>query len=176
MDQLNALDWIIIVILVTGFVNGFRRGLIMSLSTLLGVFLGIWLAMKGSFEMEELIKGNTSFDGPALPYISFLAVFALIYIVCYLGGKALSSAIKLLMLGIFDKVAGGFFGAFKALLLSSLALLMINYFGWSAGSKKIENQSALHSFVKESSAKLYPTIKIVFPDNRPDFLDKIFDS
>jgi membrane protein required for colicin V production len=176
MDNLNALDWIIIIILVTGFVNGFRKGLIMSLATLLGVFLGIWLAMKGSVEMEELIRGNTSIDGPAIPYISFIAVFAVVYIVCYLGGKALSSAIKLLMLGIFDKIAGGFFGALKAMLFASLAFLMINYFGWSAGSEKTESQSALHNFVKDSSSKLYPAIKSVFPDKRPDFLDKIFDS
>ncbi|MEX1188376.1 MAG: CvpA family protein [Bacteroidia bacterium] len=176
MTDLNALDWIIIIVLIIGFVNGFRKGLIMSLSTLIGVVLGIFLAMKGSSEVDEFIHGNTSIDGPILPYISFIAVFAGVYIICYIAGKAMSSAVKLLMLGLFDKVLGGLFGASKALLFVSLVSLMINYFGWSMVSSESENKSRLYSKVRSGAALFYPAIEKVFPDNRPDFLDKLLKS
>lgn len=175
MSEFNTLDWVILVALLIGFVNGFRKGLIMSLSTLLGVILGIWLAINSSTKMQEFIQGNTGFEGPALPYISFLAVFVIVYLLCYFGGKALASTLKLLMLGIFDKIAGGVFGLLKTLLFSSLVFLMINFFGFYMGSEQAEKDSALFSMIKGSSSVIYPAILEVLPDNRPDFLDKLLD-
>lgn len=176
MSEFNALDWVILAALLIGFVNGFRKGLIMSLSTLLGVVLGIWLAINSSTKMQEFIEGNTGFEGPALPYISFLSVFIIVYLLCYFGGKALASTLKLLMLGIFDKIAGGIFGILKTVLFSSLVFLMINFFGFYAGSEQTEKNSALFSLIKDSSSIIYPAILKVLPDNRPDFLDKLLDT
>lgn len=176
MPDLNALDWVILGALVIGFVNGFRKGLIMSLSTLIGVIAGIWLAMNSSSKMQQFIEGNTSLEGPILPYISFLAVFILVYLICYFGGKALASTLKLLQLGVLDKIAGGLFGVFKAVLFSSLVFLMINFFGFYNGSEQLEKKSALFSIIKDSSTIIYPSIINALPDNRPDFLDKLLEN
>jgi membrane protein required for colicin V production len=173
MDHLNALDWVILGILIVGFINGFRKGLIMELATLAGLFLGIWLAIKGHFKMEELIRGNSSFDGPWLPYLSFVLVFIGVYIICYIGGKALSAAVSLLMLGIFNKIAGGLFGMLKLMMFSSILFMMINNAGWSFLSNDLEKGSSMFNSVKSTSAFFYPAVDAVLPDNRPNFIDKL---
>lgn len=175
MDHLNALDWIIISLLIWGFISGFRKGLIMELSTLLGLFLGIWLAIKGHLKMEELIRGNSSFEGAWLPYLSFLLVFVGIYILCYFLGKALSAAVSLVMLGIFNRIAGGFFGMFKWVLFSSVLFLMVNNAGWPFLSSELEKESSMFAAVKNVSGFLYPSIMSVLPDNQPNFIDKLLE-
>jgi membrane protein required for colicin V production len=174
MDHLNALDWIIISMLIWGFISGFRKGLIMELATLLGLFLGIWLAIKGHFKMEELIRGNSSLDGAWLPYLSFLLVFIGVYILCYFAGKALSAAVSLVMLGIFNRIAGGVFGMIKWVLFSSVFFLMVNNAGWSFISSELEKESSMFASVKSISGFIYPSVQSVLPDNRPNFIDKLF--
>lgn len=175
MENWNALDWSILIALLVGFINGFRKGLIMELATLLGIILGIWLAIHSSTQMEDWLRGKSAMDGPWLPYLAFLLVFIGVYILCYLGGKALSKAISLLMLGIFNRIAGGLFGILKVILFTSLIFKLIHHTSLSLISEKTEEKSAMYSMIQASTEWMFPKINDVLKDNRPDFIDQLLE-
>ncbi len=167
MNNLNTLDWILIAMLIIGFINGFKKGLVMELTTLLGLIGGVWLAVKGHIVMQQWIKNNTTLEGPFLPYLAFFTVFVLVYLGCYIAGKALSKTLRLLMLGVFDRIGGGLFGAFKMFAFSGLFMLLVNHFGLSAGSRDLQGQSKLAEFSQASVSWASPAINSVLNDERP---------
>ncbi|MCB0820625.1 MAG: CvpA family protein [Bacteroidetes bacterium] len=176
MDQLNSLDWVLLAMMIIGFINGFRKGLVMELATLIGLVAGVWLAVKGHSVMEDWLRGNTSLEGDFLPYLAFFAVFVLVYIGFYMGGKALSKTLKILMLGIFDKIGGGLFGAFKLFAFSGLFVMLLNHFGLSAGNKNLQSDSVFAQPAQSSASWMAPAVKKILNDERPDFIDQLLDS
>jgi membrane protein required for colicin V production len=176
MSELNTLDWILLAIMIIGFINGFRKGLVMELTTLLGLVGGLWLAAKGHGIMHDWIKDNTSLDGPFLPYLAFFAVFILVYIGFYLAGKTISKTLRLLMLGVFDRIGGGLFGAFKLFAFGGLFLTLLNHLGFSAGSRKLQGNSKLADLSQASVCWASPAIKSVLNDKRPILMDELLES
>jgi len=164
MDHLNALDYIILAFLLWGFISGFRRGLIMELCTLAGLFLGIWLAIQFSKTAEDWLRTSHEMEGPWIPLLAFILVFLCVYVVFFFLGKALSTAINLMMLGIMNRIAGGIFGMVKMLMFSSLLLLMIKMAGLPLLSDKTEQESAIFQPVHSFAELVYPKIKDILPE------------
>jgi membrane protein required for colicin V production len=176
MDKFNTLDWILLAMMMIGFINGFRKGLVMELATLLGLVAGIWLAVQGHTAMQDWISGNTTLSGPFLPYLSFIAVFVLVYVGFYVAGKALSKTLRLLMLGIFDRIGGGLFGAFKLFAFSGLFMMLLNHFGLSAGNRQTQNQSQLAGLCEASVSWISPALEKIISDERPGFIEELIGS
>jgi membrane protein required for colicin V production len=57
-------------------------------------------------------------------------IFAAIYVLAFFGGKSLSAALNLMMLGLINKLAGGIFGVVKFLLILSLVFYFAGSNGW----------------------------------------------
>jgi membrane protein required for colicin V production len=118
-------DYILSGLLLFGIIQGFRRGLIRELTHIGGVVLGIWMALSLSGKVAEIAHDKYDIDGVWLPHLSFLFVVVVVYLVMFLLGKALQTAIKLMMLGIFDRIAGALLGGIKMWLILGMFLIIL---------------------------------------------------
>ena len=155
----NLLDYLILAWLIWGFIAGFRRGLVMELALLAGVFLGIWMAMRGSGWLAQWLEKEQDLSGPRISHLAFVLVFAGVYVLAWMAGKSLSLALNLMMLGLFNKLAGGVFGLGKALMLCAVLLGVFRSFQLSALSKNQEQGSQLYSSLSGLVPALYPDLK-----------------
>jgi membrane protein required for colicin V production len=159
MEHLTFIDYIIIVLLLWGFITGFRKGLIMQLTLIAGIVLGLWLGSNSLEFVEKWLLEQDFSGGVWLKPIAFLIIFISVYGIAYVSGKALSALISLIMLGIFNKIAGGIFGMLKMMLLSSIFIVLINATGFSNFSKEQEKSSAMFESVSSIAVFLFPTIE-----------------
>ena len=107
---MNALDWIILLILAVAIIQGLMRGLVLALFSLLawiGAFLG---AKWGAVPLAPYLP----VDSPALRYF---AAFALLFLVlaalAMLAGHLAKRLIDAVGLGAADVVLGGVMGLLK---------------------------------------------------------------
>jgi membrane protein required for colicin V production len=163
MDKLNLLDFLIIAAVLIGFISGFKRGLIMELSSIAGIFLGLWLAIKCSDWVANWLETTQDFHGKWVIYISFLFVFLATYVCAFFIGKMLSITINLMMLGVFNKIAGGLFGSAKILLLSSIGFLFLRAVGLPAISSAAENSAFLYKPITQVASSFYPKLNDALP-------------
>jgi len=167
---LNALDYVIIALLAWGFISGFRRGFVMELANIAGIFLGIWLAMKFSGSIRIWLETKQEMAGWWVPYLAFLLVFVAVYVAAFFGGKALTKALKLMMLGIPNRIAGGVFGLFKMLMLSSVLFVFLRAMGAHALSPALENGSFIHEKITTVASYFYPSLESILPEKKPESL------
>lgn len=118
--DINYFDLVVLIPLLFGMYKGFTKGLILSIATLVGLILGVWSGVKFSHITSELLFDKFQIDIPLLAFaVTFLGVLILMYFV----GKLLSKFIDILALGLFNKIGGALFSAFKTILILTVVLL-----------------------------------------------------
>ncbi|HIF48475.1 MAG TPA: CvpA family protein [Cytophagales bacterium] len=125
---LNYLDIFIVSILIFGFFRGFIKGLIMELSSLLAIILGTYGSLKFSDFTFQLLSKNFSdqienINESYLKIASFAFTFLVIIVLVSIIGKVLTKVVKMIALGLINKVFGGVFGSIKYLLLLSFCFV-----------------------------------------------------
>jgi len=125
---LNYLDIFIVSILVFGFFRGFIKGLIMELSSLLAIVLGTYGPLKFSDITHDWLSINfssqiESIDENYLKVASFAFTFLIIIVFVSIIGKGLTSVIKMVSLGLINKIFGGLFGSVKYVLILSFCFV-----------------------------------------------------
>ncbi|MGY8945792.1 MAG: CvpA family protein [Flavobacteriales bacterium] len=125
---MNYLDIFIVSILVFGFFRGFIKGLIMELSSLLAIILGTYGALNFSDITLDWFLVNfsnqiESIDENYLKIASFAFTFLIIIVLVSVVGKVLTRVIKMVFLGLINKISGGLFGSIKYLLVMSFCFV-----------------------------------------------------
>jgi membrane protein required for colicin V production len=132
---LNALDFILIGIVILGAIQGYREGFLVELFSLIAILLGIL----GGFKLMGIaliyLDEYFDLDKKLLPYISFAAVFVLIVIVVNLTAKALKMSIDKTILGRVDQAAGSILGVVKWVFLLSVGLWIVDSIHWQLPEK-----------------------------------------
>lgn len=123
---MNLLDLILLIpMMYLGF-KGFNRGLVGELASIIGLVLGIYACLYFSGTVKIWVSEAFETDG----YWVGIAAFAITFIGVLLGvrliAKALSKILDMAALGIVNKMLGTAFGIFKALLILSALLLVVN--------------------------------------------------
>ncbi len=119
---LNPLDWAIVVVLAFSAVTAFLRGLIRSVVSLVGVAAG--LVMAAWYAPAAAVYVTPWVTPAALAQIvGFAAVFAAVFLLASLLGRALRNASHAVGLGFVDRLGGAAFGVVRATLV--LAVLMV---------------------------------------------------
>jgi membrane protein required for colicin V production len=156
---LSIPDYIITGMLIWGFISGFRKGLVFQLALIAGIIGGLWLALHGSEKAACWLEDETNLKGEWMQQLGFVLVFAGIYVLSYLGGKALSGALNLMMLGLINKLAGGVFGVFRMILIVSGILFFLQLTGWVNQDMKIFKESAMYGSLNGFGEQLYQLIR-----------------
>lgn len=127
---MNALDIVILVVLVLLLLKGLWLGLIQELCSLAGLGLGATLAIRYQAPLAAALPTWASLP----PWLTAALCFALLFLATLLFfgllGLVLSRFIKLIFLGGFNRVLGGLFGLAQGVLLLCLALYGLSLTDW----------------------------------------------
>lgn len=124
---MNILDIVIAVTVGFCLVRGIFRGIVMELTSIAGVFVGFYGAYYLYSPVTNLISHVVA-DKPYLNAVSFLLTFVLLFLAVGLIGFLLKNLLKALELGWADRILGGVFGFFKAVLIVTLLLVPLTTF------------------------------------------------
>src|SRR6185437_1151312 len=116
---MNTIDLILIVPLAFAIIAGFRKGFIIEVASLIAFVLAMIACLKLTHKLMELIGPYTG-QSKWLPFISYLLVFVLVYILVLWIGKIIESIVKIIQLGTVNRLLGMVFSLLKMCLLISL--------------------------------------------------------
>ena len=123
---MNYFDIIIIIPLIWGAFKGFKKGLIIEIASLIALFLGVWGGVKFSSISAKYLSEMFDVSEKIMPLISFAITFILIVIAVYALAKMLQKVIKMVAIGLVNKIAGLAFGVLKFTLIISIILTLVN--------------------------------------------------
>lgn len=155
------LDLILIVFLAWGMIRGFKRGLIIELCTLMALVLGVFGAYYFGSETADYLIEEFNTDKRISLVLAFAILFIGIVIAVYFFGKTLEQLIKLVALGLVNKLAGLIFGAAKFAILLSGMIFLIEGFPLTQElvPKEWKKESYLYEPIEEISYLIYPKLK-----------------
>lgn len=116
---------VILAVLAWFFVVGVKRGLIRQVLEVVGIVVAFLAAFYFAHNLAEWIEGRTDADYRVSLALAALAIFIGIIIGVHFIGLGLKKLFGLTIMGVFDRVAGGLFGALKGVLIISLVLSVI---------------------------------------------------
>ena len=124
---MSKLDIILSIPLIWGAFIGFKKGLILELATFIGLLLGIYGSLKFSDITAEWLTSYVEVSKQWLGILSFIVTFLLIVIGVFLLAKTIEKLVKIVALGLVNRLLGLLFGLLKyALILSVLLYLFEN--------------------------------------------------
>ena len=129
--NLNALDWIVLFILVFSVVlsllKGFVRELLGILSLVAAFFVGVWFYRTGASPFKEVVKTENIalFLGVVVIFLGTLLIGALVIWVA-------QKLIKFAQIQWFDRLLGAAFGFIRGWVLGSILFLALTSFDLQA--------------------------------------------
>ncbi len=119
---MNKIDFILAIPLLWGAIIGFKKGFVLELASLVALVLGVFGALKFSDFTAQKLTTYLEFSSTYLGLISFLITFIVIVFGVFLFAKMLSKALKLVALGLVNRLLGLIFGLVKYTLILSFLL------------------------------------------------------
>ncbi len=163
------LDLILVLPIAWGMFRGFKRGFIIELCTLMALILGVYgAAAFGDIAADYLVKTFHT-DEQLSMVLAFALLFVGIVIAVYFFGKVLESVIKLVALGLVNKLFGMAFGGAKFALIISALLYVWNGFPFT--DQVIPGQWKQSSYLYTPVCSLAPALYPVLQDQ--DWLHKL---
>lgn len=156
---MNYIDIIILVPIVWLGYMGFRKGFIIEISTLFALIGGVYAGLKFSNYASGLL--NELIESKYLPMISFAVTFLAVAILVFILGRILEKAIKVVALGLPNRIFGALFGILKALALLSVLVMLVEKFNEQLqfiSNEQIE-ASALYKPLLDVCHKALPAIE-----------------
>lgn len=122
---MNLLDLLILISIGFGIYRGFKKGFIIELFTFLALLVGLYAGIHLSDGISSFLKNQFSLDSEYLPTIAFTVTFLLIGGMVYFAGIAIEKAVKVVRLGLPNRLLGAFVGGVKMLLFTGTAILLL---------------------------------------------------
>ena len=98
--------------------KGYKRGIIFELAALAGIILGCYLAVHFSKWLADLLP----IDGEYTLLIAFFIIFIGVIILSGFLGKCLEGLVKLVHVGVMNKILGAVLGLAKAVCILAVIL------------------------------------------------------
>ena len=162
LNSMNYLDIILSIPLLWGLYKGLTRGIIKELASLLALILGIYGGVRFSEQLKQTLEANTSIDESFLPIIAFAGTFIVIVLLVRLLGFMLDKTIRLVALGMINRLFGGVFGALKTSLIISALLIVFNTLEHYL--ELIPNEQKKNSLLYQPISKMAPFLLLESED------------
>ena len=150
------LDIFIAIPILWGMFRGFKRGLIIELCTLMALVLGVYGAATFGDMAGQYLESEFNTNPRISLVLAFSIVFLVIVVAVFLFGKALEGVIKMVALGLVNKLFGLLFGGLKFALIVSSLFFMIN--GFPITEKLIPTINKKESFLYKPVAAIAPNV------------------
>lgn len=121
---MNVLDLLIIAVLLIFACKGLMRGLINEVSSLGGLILGAWLAYRFHASLSTPLQTALHIPPGVAAFAAFILILFLTGLLAHIIGNLVTTALKLVMLGGFNRIGGAAIGAAEGLLLLSMLFCM----------------------------------------------------
>ncbi len=166
---MQVIDIVLGCLLLYGLVRGFWNGFFIEIASLFSLLLGIFIAIKFSSFAQSLLSSHVSWSPKTIQITAFALTFIAVVIGLFILAKFLTTISKFAGLGIFNKIAGAFFGLLKTILLISVALHFFQKMNSKASfvSKEQLVKSILYYPTLEVSGKIYPALESWFDEFYP---------
>jgi membrane protein required for colicin V production len=140
---MNGIDIAILVILCGFLLKGLLRGLLKEVCSLAGLFVGAFLAFRYHGPLAEALLKQVDLPAEIAVAITFTVLFLATMIFFLVLGFLLSRIIKLLFLGGFNRLIGGFFGLSQGVLLLAVLLFALSLRPLPWGMDKVMKKAYL---------------------------------
>lgn len=121
---MNIFDVIILIILLYGLIKGFIKGFIIEVAGIIALILGVTGSFKFTSILEVYLNSYVDWSPKTVQIISFIILFIIIIYAVSLLAKMITKTLKIIALGMINRIFGGIFGLLKwCVILSSLVLV-----------------------------------------------------
>ena len=121
---MNIFDVIILIILLYGLIKGFVKGFIIEVAGIIALILGVTGSFKFASILEVYLNSYVDWSPKNIQVISFIILFIIIIYAVSLLAKMITKTLKIIALGMINRIFGGIFGLLKwCVILSSLVLV-----------------------------------------------------
>lgn len=114
---MNLFDIIILAVLIFFGLKGFSRGLVNEAASLTGLILGGWLALHYYPALAAPIRTTLHVPTHVASFLAFVLLLLATGIIAHIAGNVITAALKLVMLGSFNRLGGILIGAAEGALL-----------------------------------------------------------
>lgn len=147
---MNFIDILILLLLLFAVWRGFKKGFIIELFTLLAVFAGLYAAVHFSDYISVRLKNDAGWNWEYVPVVAYAICFLAVGAMVYFGGKMLEKVIKVVQLGLVNRLAGSVFSMFTMILLIGGVILISDSYD--------DRTDILSEDTKEGSLLYYPVL------------------
>lgn len=172
-----ALDIIGLILITLFFIRGYMKGIIVAVFSMLAILLGIIVSLKLSAKVAALLLERHIVTSGWAPLVSYVILFAGVFILVRLLAKAISSVTKAATLGWLNGLVGGaLYGFMAAVVWSSVLWIctqmqLIDQPTLSA-SKTYPYLSKLAPWVFDKIGAVWPMVKDIFAELK-QFFDNV---
>ena len=147
-------------VLAWGAYSGFSKGLIKELASILGVIIGVFLAKNYYPYLDIKLKPIIEYEAGFISILSAMLIFLLTIMVFKIIAKFLTKFLKIIALGLLNRIIGSVFGIFKTVLLLCILVFIFSNINNVTGIIKAEKLSQsffyskiekINSFIIESN-------------------------
>lgn len=158
---MQYIDFILAIPLVWGAFMGFKKGLVLELATFAALALGVFGAIKFSDFTGGFLVEYIDIPQEWLGLSSFMLTFIFIVIGVFLLAKLLSKMLKMIALGLINRLLGMIFGTLKyALVLSILIYFYENLNqNFNFSEKKLAETSMLYQPIMLVTKPIAPLLE-----------------
>ena len=148
---MGYLDVFLSLIIAWGAYNGFSKGLVNELASVLGVISGIFLAKNFYPHLDIKLKSIFESEAGFISILSAMIIFLFSILIFKVIAKLLTKFLKLIALGLLNRIIGAFFGIIKSVLLLCIVIYIFSKINniTSVINDATLNQSFVYSNIEE---------------------------
>lgn len=161
--KMEYIDIFFAIPLIWGAFIGFKKGLILELASIVALILGIYGAVKFSDITANYLNDSFKIASNWIGLISFLVTFIGIVFGVFLLGKLIDKMLKLIALGLINRLLGLIFGLIKYAIILSFVIFFF---------ENLNNRFQFTDKNLEEITFLYTPIKMIAEPIRP-LLDEV---
>ena len=168
MESINPFDIAIIVLMGYTIIRGIFRGFIREIAGIIGLLAGFYIAYGYYGHLSPLLERWIS-DPAYRDITAFIIVFCATALLIIGLGMLVRLIVKMLLLGVVDRIFGAVFGAVKgALIVSLLLVVLVNFL--PAGGADLIARSRLAPAVNAVSGQL---VRLIPESARESFYERM---
>ena len=148
---MGYLDIFLSLIIAWGAYNGFLKGLVNELASVLGIISGIYLAKNFYPYLDIKLKPIFESEAVFISILSSMIIFLFTIMIFKVIAKLLTKFLKLIALGLLNRIIGAVFGVIKSVLLLCIVIFIFSKINniASAIDDATLNQSFLYSNIEK---------------------------
>lgn len=174
---MKYIDFILAIPLIWGAFIGFKKGLVLELASFVALFLGIFGAIKFSDFTANYLSQYVEVPTEWLGLTSFIVTFIIIVIGVFFLAKLLNQLLKMVALGLINRLLGMLFGILKYALMLSILLYFYENFNrhFHYSEKELAEESLLYQPIMFITKPLHPLLKEFTIEKAKEQGDKFLD-